>query len=61
MNNLVQFLHFFLKKFLIWEIVEKMKTDVDRLLLILKLIEDFRYILLILDVFSIFSRFSAKL
>ena len=42
MNNLVQFLRVFVQStpnfvFKLWEIVEKMKTDVDRLLLVSKM------------------------
>ena len=38
--------------FLIWVMVEKIKMDVDRLLLVSKLKKGFRYILLKLDFFS---------
>ena len=49
-NNLVQFLHVDDQNtinfvFITWEMVEKMRTDVDRLLLVLKMKKMCRYIL----------------
>ena len=48
MNNLVQFLHVWVQNTYnfdpkIWEFVEKIKTDVDRLLLVLIMKKNVRY------------------
>ena len=57
-NNLVQFLHVCVQNtwafvFKICQMVEKIKTDVDKLLLILKMKKNFQYILVKLNFISI--------